>query len=31
MQVVYTLGKDGSVLIVELIGPGIHPRWGERL
>jgi hypothetical protein len=31
MQVVYAIKEDGVPLIIELIGPGVQPRWGERL
>jgi hypothetical protein len=31
MQVVYAIKKDGVPLIIELIGPGVQPRWAERL
>jgi hypothetical protein len=31
MQLVYTIRSGGSLLIVELIGSGIQPRWPDRL
>jgi ParE toxin of type II toxin-antitoxin system, parDE len=31
MQVVYAIKGDGVPLIIELIGPGVQPRWVERL
>jgi hypothetical protein len=31
MQLVYTIRNDDSLLVVELIGPGIQPRWPDRL
>jgi hypothetical protein len=31
MQLVYAIRDDGALLIIEMIGPGIQPRWGDRL
>ena len=31
MQVVYAIKKDGALLIIEFIGPGVQPRWRGRL
>ncbi len=31
MQVFYTIQRNGVPLIIEIAGPGLQPRWRERL